>query len=69
MSAVGDKVLAVRNFLGEVNTEMHKSVWPERRELVDSTFVVIISMLLLSAFIGVSDRAVVSLLKLIIPSG
>jgi preprotein translocase SecE subunit len=37
-------------------------------ELMQSTAVVIISVLLLSAFVGLCDRVVVLLLKVIIPS-
>ena len=43
------------NFLREVRTELVKSSWPTRKELVDSTGVVILAVLLFSVFVGVSD--------------
>lgn len=57
----------VRNFSGEVFGEMRKSTWPERQELIESTIVVIISVLLLSVFVGISDKLLVTLLRLLIP--
>ncbi len=46
---------AVANFLREVRTELVKSSWPTRKELVDSTGVVVVAVLLFSIFVGVSD--------------
>jgi preprotein translocase subunit SecE len=46
---------AVANFLREVRTELVKSSWPTRKELVDSTGVVIVAVLLFSVFVGISD--------------
>lgn len=45
----------IRNFLGEVQAEMQKVTWPTREELAGSTSVVLMTMLILSAFIGISD--------------
>ncbi|HOZ09187.1 MAG TPA: preprotein translocase subunit SecE [candidate division Zixibacteria bacterium] len=43
------------NFLREVRTELVKSSWPTRKELVDSTGVVVVAVLLFSVFVGLSD--------------
>jgi preprotein translocase SecE subunit len=51
----------VRLFFDEVVGEMKKSSWPEKDELFDSTAVVIVSLLLLSTFVGVSDKVLVTL--------
>ncbi len=43
-------------FLKEVRVEMGKITWPTREELRESTVVVIISALILTAFIGGVDQ-------------
>jgi len=51
-------------FLKEVRLEMSKVTWPTRAELKDSTVVVIVSCLVISAFIGVVDWVLYSLVRL-----
>jgi preprotein translocase subunit SecE len=46
----------VREFVKEVQVESAKVSWPTRNELRDSTIVVIVAVLLVSAFVGVVDR-------------
>ncbi len=60
---------AVRQFLADVGGEIRKTTWPARNELVESTVVVIVSLVLLSVYIGVCDRVLVTLLQVILPSG
>lgn len=69
MQMLRDRVAGIRGFFGEVTAEMRKSVWPEKQELIESTIVVIVSMLLLSAFVGISDKVLVTLLKRLTPAG
>jgi preprotein translocase subunit SecE len=45
----------VRDFLNEVIAELKKSSWPTRKELVDSTIVVIITVLVLGIFVAMAD--------------
>ena len=45
----------VRKFTSEVAVELKKVSWSTRRELLDSTWIVIISALFLGVFIGVTD--------------
>jgi preprotein translocase subunit SecE len=45
----------VGNFISEVTVELKKVSWPTKNELVGSTIVVIISVAVLSFFIGVCD--------------
>ncbi|MBN2302185.1 MAG: preprotein translocase subunit SecE [Lentisphaerae bacterium] len=59
---------AVRFFVGDVITEVKKSTWPSRQELFESTIVVIVSVMLLSLFVGVSDKLLITMLRLLIPS-
>ncbi len=46
----------VRDFIKDVQVESTKVSWPTRNELRDSTIVVIIAVLLISAFVGLVDR-------------
>jgi preprotein translocase subunit SecE len=66
MSKISEAIGKVRTFLEEVRTELKKCAWPTRAELLESTMVVIISVLILGTYVGVSDTVVVSFLKLII---
>ena len=45
-----------REFLKEVQVEATKVSWPTRNELRDSTVVVIVTVLIVSVFIGIVDR-------------
>ncbi len=45
-----------REFLKEVRVESTKVSWPTRNELRDSTVVVIVTVLIVSVFIGIVDR-------------
>ena len=45
-----------REFYKEVLVESTKVSWPTRNELRDSTVVVIVTVLIVSLFIGVVDR-------------
>ena len=42
-------------FIREVRTELKKVNWPPRKEVVGSTIVVIVSVFILSFFLGVAD--------------
>jgi len=45
----------IQQFISEVFAEMKKVSWSTRRELVDSTLIVILSSFLLGFFVGVID--------------
>ncbi len=45
----------IKNFFSEVRAEMQKVTWPTREELVGSTGVVLMTMFILSTFIGIAD--------------
>jgi preprotein translocase subunit SecE len=60
---------AVGTFFGEVVQEMKKASWPGRQELFESTVVVIVSLFLLSLFVGLCDEVIVKVLKFILPAG
>jgi preprotein translocase subunit SecE len=52
-------------FLREVRIEMGKVTWPSRAELIQSTTVVVIAVLIAAAYIGVLDLVWSSLVKLV----
>ena len=49
-------------FFKEVRTEMKKVNWPPRKEVVGSTIVVVVSVFILSFFLGVVDVTLQKLL-------
>jgi preprotein translocase subunit SecE len=46
----------VREYMKDVRSELTKVSWPTREELRDSTVVVIVTVLLVAAFIGIVDQ-------------
>ncbi len=56
----------VKNFLSEVSAELRKCSWPTRDELMESTVVVIISVVLLGVYVGLSDLVSSGVLNLVI---
>jgi preprotein translocase subunit SecE len=50
-------ITKIQKFIGEVLAEMKKVSWSTRRELVDSTLIVILSSFLLGMFVGGIDFA------------
>jgi preprotein translocase subunit SecE len=62
-------ITRVKNFLGEVKIELQKASWPwdpkekgfrRYKELVDSTLVVVIAMLLLGGYVALFDFVLVN---------
>ena len=53
-------------FLGEVKTEMKKVSWSTKKELISSTWVVIVSVFLLALYIGIVDFIISRAVKLVI---
>ena len=63
------------NFFSEVKTELQKATWPwdpkeksfgaKYKELIDSTVVVIIAMILLAAFVSMADFALMGMTNLL----
>ena len=55
----------VREYLKDVKGELTKVSWPTREELRDSTVVVIVTVLLVAAFIGIVDQGLNRVVALI----
>jgi preprotein translocase subunit SecE len=63
------------NFIREVKTELLKATWPwdpkekafgaKYKELIDSTIVVIIAMLMLAAFVSIFDFALMGVSRML----
>lgn len=56
----------IKKFIAEVTVELKKVSWSTRTELIDSTWVVIISSAFLGLFIGIVDFSLSKFLGLII---
>lgn len=62
---MANPLLKIREFMTEVAVELKKSSWPTRKELVDSTVVVIITLLILGAFVALADFVFLRLVSLL----
>lgn len=58
-------VAGFKGFLGEVKVEMLKCTWPTKLELREQTIVVVVSCLLLSAVIWLSDTVLMAVMRMI----
>lgn len=66
MSKVTESYQGFKQFISEVKVELKKCTWPTRKELMDSTIVVIISVVLLGLYVGLSDAVSMGFLRLVI---
>jgi len=57
---------ATVRFLREVRVEMKKVTWPQRKEIIGSTAVVILASFLVAFFLGFVDLVLQKLLGLIL---
>ncbi len=55
VKASSNPVVKTREFFAEVIVELKKSAWPTRKELVDSSLVVIVTVLILGVFVAGAD--------------
>jgi preprotein translocase subunit SecE len=56
----------LREFVKDVRVESTKVSWPTRNELQESTLVVIVTVLLVTVFVGVIDQGLNALAALLI---
>ena len=66
MSKLKQAVTGIQTFMGEVQVELKKCTWPTRSELLESTVVVIVAVLILGAAVGFSDLILNMILRLVI---
>ena len=55
----------LNDFFNDIKLEMGKVSWPTRDELIGSTVIVIVSLALLSLFIGICDAGLSALVNII----
>ncbi|MDD5697042.1 MAG: preprotein translocase subunit SecE [Victivallaceae bacterium] len=55
----------VRQFLNTTVSELYKCTWPSRSELLESTLLVMVTIVALAVFVFVVDQAAVFMVKLI----
>ena len=55
----------VVHFFKDIKIEMAKVSWPNREELIGSTVVVLISLAILSIFIGICDLVLSKIIQII----
>jgi preprotein translocase subunit SecE len=53
-------------FLGEVKVELKKVTWPSKKDAMASTVVVIILVMIVSAFLGLVDVGLSSLIRMVL---
>jgi preprotein translocase subunit SecE len=56
----------VKQFFREFRVEMKKVSWPSRKEIVASTGVVLVVVLLISFYLGLADLILSKMLKLML---
>jgi len=66
VSKLKNAIVGVQTFVGEVQTELKKCTWPTRPELLESTVVVIVAILILGAAVSFSDLVLNMILRLVI---
>jgi len=63
MSGVVGAFTAARVYIEDVKLELKKSAWPSRSELVESTVVIILSVIALGVFVGATDQVLEWVIK------
>ncbi|MBC8205795.1 MAG: preprotein translocase subunit SecE [Kiritimatiellales bacterium] len=66
MKKIVELIGALKTFLGEVKAELKKCTWPTRRELLGSTMVVVVSVVILGVFVGLSDTTLMGILRAVL---
>ena len=62
---MAEMIRATREFTGDVQDEMKKVTWPDWPQLKNSTFVIVVFMVVLSLIVFAMDFAVNGVLELI----
>jgi len=66
MKNIVELIGGLKTFLGEVQVELKKCTWPTRQELLGSTMVVVVSVIILGVFVGLSDTTLMSVLRAVL---
>ncbi len=52
-------------YIGDVRSEMKRVVWPQRDEVMNSSMVVITTLVIFTLMIGLADQLVIQIVRLI----
>jgi preprotein translocase subunit SecE len=63
---VASIVNRMTGFIKEVRVESTKVTWPSRKELRESTIVVVVAVSFIAVFIGLADRILAFLLNMLL---
>jgi len=55
----------IRHFFGETAAEMRRCTWPGKSELVESTILVIVTIVVSCVFVAVADMITIQFIKFI----
>jgi preprotein translocase subunit SecE len=66
MKKIAELFNTLKTFLGEVKAELQKCAWPTRQELIGSTMVVVVSVVILGVFVGISDTTLMGILRAVL---
>ena len=64
VSAGEEMMNKIKEFFAEVKIEIKKVVYPSKEELIGSTWVVIITAVVISIFLGIVDVGLTKLVKI-----
>ena len=56
----------IRQFLREVKTELKKVSWPQRKETVASTSIVLVIVIIIAIFLGLVDLGLSKIIRVIL---
>lgn len=59
----GNIFKSVANYFSDVKSELKKVTWPNRQEVITSTIVVLVVVIVFTLFIGVVDEIFIRLVK------
>ena len=65
ISKFGETGSSIKEFLRECRVEFGKISWPQRKELVESTWVVLATIFIISLFVLVCDQVLAAVLNFI----
>jgi len=66
MKKLAQSIGNLKTFIHEVKVELVKCSWPSRKELFGQSVVVVISVIILGAFVGICDLVNMGFLKFVI---
>jgi preprotein translocase subunit SecE len=62
---MADSVRSARDFVGDVRTEMEKVTWPDRAQLKNSTWVILVFVVVLALIVYAMDLVALNGLNLL----